>query len=179
MPDRTASEQDALYQQTAASYGRALERLARAYEPDPDKCRDLVQDIHVAIWQSFKGFDGRCSVRTWAYRVAHNTATSRILRRRATAPVLVSLDELDAMSDGRDGERMADRHLVLDRLLAMIHTLEPLDRRVMLLYLEDVDAASIGEITGLSPGNVATKVHRIKRVLSRRFHQGVNHDASG
>jgi len=40
----------------------------------------------------------------------------------------------------------------------------------MLLYLEGVDAASIGEVTGLSAGNVATKIHRIKAVLARRFH---------
>jgi RNA polymerase sigma-70 factor (ECF subfamily) len=38
-----------------------------------------------------------------------------------------------------------------------------------------MDAASIGEITGLSPGNVATKIHRIKNILARRFHQGGRH----
>ena len=42
----------------------------------------------------------------------------------------------------------------------------------MLLYLEGIDAASIGEVTGLSAGNVATKIHRIKSVLARRFHEG-------
>ncbi len=173
----TVVGQDALYERAAASYGAALERLARAYEPHPDKRRDLVQDIHVALWRSFASFDGRCSLRTWVYRVAHNIATSQILRRRDKAPSMVSLDELASMTDGRDAERAADRRIALERLLALVQTLEPLDRRVILLYLEDVDAASIGEITGLSAGNVATKVHRIKQILSRRFHQGVNHGA--
>jgi RNA polymerase sigma-70 factor (ECF subfamily) len=35
----------------------------------------------------------------------------------------------------------------------------------MLLYLEQLDAASIAEITGLSSANVATKVRRIKQLL--------------
>jgi RNA polymerase sigma-70 factor, ECF subfamily len=39
-------------------------------------------------------------------------------------------------------------------------------------YLEGMDAASIGEITGLSAGNVATKIHRIKNILSQQFHEG-------
>lgn len=39
----------------------------------------------------------------------------------------------------------------------------------MLLYLEDMDAASIGEVTGLSARNVATKVHRIKKLLSEQL----------
>jgi RNA polymerase sigma-70 factor, ECF subfamily len=173
----TAVGQDALYEQAASGYGAAIERLARAYEPDADKRRDLVQDIHVAIWRSFAGFDGRCSLRTWVYRVAHNVVTSQILRRRGKGPALVSLDTLALMPDSHDGERAAERHLALERLLALVQTLEPLDRRVILLYLEEVDAASIGEITGLSAGNVATKVHRIKQILSRRFHQGVTHGA--
>jgi RNA polymerase sigma-70 factor (ECF subfamily) len=47
---------------------------------------------------------------------------------------------------------------------------------VILLYLEGLDAASIGEITGISAGNVATKIHRIKNILVRRFHEGGRHD---
>ena len=89
-PDR----QDALYQETVAGHGAALARLARGYEPDPQKCEDLLQEIHLALWLSLRSFNGRCSIRTWAYRVAHNTAISHVTRRRGNAPRLVSLDEL-------------------------------------------------------------------------------------
>lgn len=67
--------QDDLYRQVAESYGPALERLACAYEADPEERRDLLQDIHAALWRSFEGFQGRCSLRTWVYRVAHNVVT--------------------------------------------------------------------------------------------------------
>jgi DNA-directed RNA polymerase specialized sigma24 family protein len=63
----------------------------------------------------------------------------------------------------------AGRRSALERLLALIHRLAPLERQVMTLYLEDFDAASIGEVTGLSPGNVATRIHRIKKALAQRF----------
>ena len=63
---------DALYADAAAQFGWALERLARAYESDSDRRADLLQDIHVALWRSLERFDGRCSMRTWVYRVAHN-----------------------------------------------------------------------------------------------------------
>ena len=63
----------------------------------------------------------------------------------------------------------------LDRLSALIQRLKPLDRQVIVCYLEDMDAASIGEITGLSPGNVAMRIHRIKNVLAKRFHEGKNY----
>ena len=42
----------------------------------------------------------------------------------------------------------------------------------MLLYLEGMDANATGEIVGLSPGNVATKLHRLKKVLAQQFMEG-------
>jgi RNA polymerase sigma-70 factor (ECF subfamily) len=171
----SAADRDALYQQAAAAYSGAIRRLARGYEPDPDKRRDLVQDIHVALWRSFAQFAGRASMRTWVYRVAHNTAISRITRNRARAPTFVTLDAL-AETAVEDATRAVDRRIALERLLALIQSLDPVDRQVILLYLEDLDAKSIAAIVGLSPGNVTTKVHRIKQILARRFH-GALHDA--
>ncbi|HVI78492.1 MAG TPA: hypothetical protein VM715_10085 [Candidatus Acidoferrum sp.] len=45
-----AASQDQLYAQAAHEYGAALERLARAYEADPEIRRDLLQDLHVALF---------------------------------------------------------------------------------------------------------------------------------
>jgi RNA polymerase sigma-70 factor (ECF subfamily) len=167
-----APTQNELYQDAATTYGAPLERLARAYEADPELRRDLLQDIHVALWRSFEGFDGRCSVRTWIYRVAHNVGASHVMRQRRTrSPALVGLEELENLP-AASGRQAADRNQALDRLLTLIQRLKPLDRHVILSYLEGLDAASIGEITGLSPSNVATKIHRIKTVLARQFQQG-------
>ena len=165
------SRQDCLYAEAAVAFGAALERLARAYESDADRRLDLLQEIHVALWRSFSAFDGRCSVRTWVYRVAHNVATSVVLRRRRRAQTFVALDELDSMPDAVDPGQLLDDRRALDRLMTLIHRLDPIDREVTLLYLEGMDAASIGDIAGISPGNVATKIHRVKKILARRFHE--------
>jgi RNA polymerase sigma-70 factor, ECF subfamily len=166
--------QDDRYREAAAAYGAALERLARAYEADPDHRRDLLQEVHLALWRSFAGWDARCSLRTWVYRVAHNAATSHVMRqRRANSYLLVSLEELDQVPDPSAPD--ATRQQALNHLLALIQQLKPLDRQVILSYLEGMDAAAIGEITGLAPGNVATKIHRIKNILSRASNQGGRH----
>jgi RNA polymerase sigma-70 factor (ECF subfamily) len=169
--------QDELYRETAESYAAALERLARAYEADAEICRDLLQEIHIALWRSFEGFDGRCSLRTWVYRVAHNTAASHVIsQRRKKSQTFIGLEELESVPDHREGEQAADRRHALERLWELVQNLEPLDRQVILSYLEGLDAASISEITGISPGNVATKIHRIKNILARRFREGGPHD---
>lgn len=163
--------QDELYAQAATAYGPALERLARGYEADPDPRRDLIQDIHVALWRSFEGFDGRCSLRTWTYRVAHNIATSHILSRRRRTERLTSLAEAADVAGQDDPEAEAGQRHALGRLLVLIRELKPADRQVVLLYLEDFDAAAIGEVTGLSAGAVAVKIHRLKAILAAQFQQ--------
>src|SRR4051812_31534064 len=180
-PDRTtdiardsttaAAKQAELYRQAADAYGAALERLVRSYENNPDRRRDLLQEVHLALWRSLAIFDGRCSLRTWVYRVAHNAATSHGIRRWANAPTLVSLEAVDDFVEENDVERATDRRISLERLLELIHTLRPLDRQIVLLYLEGLEAASIGEITGASAGSIATKLHRLKKLLTRRFHE--------
>src|SRR6187549_1994469 len=121
-----AASQEQRYAAAAAAFGPALERLARAYERDPDKRRDLLQEIHVALWRSLARFDGRCSLRTWVYRVAHNTAISRVVRPRAGAPTLVAIDQdLNSLAEAVDREHGVDRRRALDRLYALIHRLRP------------------------------------------------------
>lgn len=164
------------YAEAAERFGPALDRLAAAYERDADARRDLLQDIHVALWRSLSRYEGQCSLRTWVYRVAHNTAISKVIRPRTSAPTLVVIDEdLESIVTTGDRDHALDRRRALDRLYALIHRLRPLDRQVMLLYLEEEDAASIAEITGLSAANVATKVSRIKQILVRQFHEGSHH----
>jgi RNA polymerase sigma-70 factor (ECF subfamily) len=171
------NSQDDQYREASATYGAALGRIARAYELDADKRKDLLQEMHLALWRSFERFEGRCALLTWVYRVAHHTATSYVIReRRAKLKDLVTLEEIDSAPDPKDHRRDSEHRLALERLLELIHRLKPIDRQVMLLYLEDMDTNSIAEITGLSSGSIRTQIHRIKAVLARRFHGVAQHD---
>jgi RNA polymerase sigma-70 factor (ECF subfamily) len=83
---------------------------------------------------------------------------------------------MENLPDATSGQVTADRNQALARLMELIQRLKPLDRQVILSYLEGLDAASIGEITGLSARYVSTKIYRIKEILTRRFNAGGRHD---
>ena len=172
------SGQEEYWRQAADEYGAALERLAWAYEADPDRRRDLLQEIHLALWRSFGNFDARCSLRTWVYRVAHNAAASHVMRQhRMKKRKFVTLDELENLLDREQetADIAADRGKALERISLLIQRLDPLDRQVIVSHLEGLQADVISEITGISAGNIPMKIHRIKNVLGRRFNQGANH----
>lgn len=175
-PSEPPNRQDELYQQAMRSHGLELARFMCGYEKDPSRREELQQELLVAVWQSLAGFRGDCSLRTWVYRVAHNVGASHVGHslRQADRQCL-ELEAAELLADEQADMGRVERSIDLARILALVHRLRPLDREVMLLYLEDVEATAIGEITGMSARNVATKIHRIKALLGARLGHGSKH----
>ena len=167
----SSGDQDRLYTEAQAEHGEAMRRLVRGYERDADRQRDLLQEMHIELWRSLKGFDHRCSLRTWVYRVAHNVGADHLAKRRKASERWVELDALPADPTARAGAAQERRREELAELQALIHQLEPLDRQIVLLYLEGESAAEIADVTGLTPGSVATRIHRIKKVLKGAIYE--------
>ncbi len=175
--DMSRLTQDEQYARAAAEFGQALGRLARAYERDPDRQRDLLQDIHFALWRSFESYEGRASLRTWVYRVAHNTAASHVLKDgRARTSHWVDLEAAADAPDPASGPDSLEAVDILVRLMTLIHTLKPPDRQVMLLYLDGLDAKETGEITGLSPGAIATRSTASRRCSQNASTRVIHHE---
>ena len=166
-------KQDALYAEASAANAAAIRRLARGYEADPDRQRDLLREVYLELWVSLGSFDGRCSLRTWVYRIAHNVGASHVERNRRLTSRLVDLETVEARIFSVDGDAEIERRFSAAILLDLIHRLKPLDRQVIMLYLEGEAVGSIAEVTGITASNVATKIHRIKRVLKQKYLQGV------
>jgi RNA polymerase sigma-70 factor (ECF subfamily) len=167
-------DQDQLYIQAQAEHGESMRRLVRGYESDADQQRDLLQEMHIELWRSLNRFDHRCSLRTWVYRVANNVGADHLTKRRKAAERFVELEALSADPTVQAGEAQERHREELAELQALIHRLAPLDRQIILLYLEGATAEEIADVTGLTPGNTATKIHRIKKLLNRNFAGAAN-----
>lgn len=87
----------------------------------------------------------------------------------------VNLDDIGDIADKTDYIDVFERIDQIEILMSLIQELGPLDRQVITLYLEDLDAAAIGDISGLSSGAIATKIHRIKFKLANSFKKGENY----
>ena len=173
MVTEAEAETEELYRCAADEFGAGLARLAGAYEANAERQRDLLQEIHLALWRSLARFKNECSLRTWVYRIAHNVAASHVLReQRAQVGKWVELEEASLLADGQDIEAQVGDRWMQERLLMMIQRLRLPDKQIMHLYLEGCDAATIAEITQFSPANVATKIHRLKGKLAQAFEQG-------
>ncbi len=142
-----------------------LFKVAGAYCRNPSEREDLIAEIVVALWRGYGRFDGRSSFATWTYRIAVNVAIAfyrrDVRRRRDLVPVEESaLAEVAAPIEPAQDDR-------LDFLRELIDRLEPLDRALMLLYLDDYPHGEIAAILGISESNVGTKIGRIKERFRR------------
>ena len=138
--------------QSAGSYARGAEDRA-----------DLAQEIAVQLWRAWPGYDPARSFSTWMYRIALNTAIS-FLRGQAQADRSVPLDD---HADTLAGSAAFDpeTHERLRLLQRFMATLGPLDRALLLLYLEERSGREIAEVLGIGESNVTTRIGRIKQRL--------------
>ena len=143
-------------------------KIAGLYSRTAADRDDLVQEVSTQLWRSFAGYDAaRAKFSTWMYRVALNVAISQIRRARGTE----HFEPLEAhhleTAGGDGGIAEPDERLVA--LYAFIGQLDPLNRALILLYLEDRSYAEMADILGLAETNVATKISRIKQKLREQM----------
>lgn len=135
-------------------------KIAHSYCRDTEDRRDLAQEIAAQLWRALPAWDRARPFSTWMYRVALNVAIShaRSVGERRHVPLDEALP--DIVHDEADGRETDDG---LRALHACIARLDPLNRALMLLYLDECSQREIGEVLGLSETNVATRIGRLKQ----------------
>ena len=139
-------------------------KVANSYARQVEDRADLAQEIAAQLWRAWPKFDpARGAVTTWMYRVALNVAISHLreqaLRQRHDAVPLD--DDLHDIADAGAEDHERGQHIRL--LQRFIQRQAPLDRALLLLYLDDRPQREIAEILGISESNVSTKIGRLKQ----------------
>jgi RNA polymerase sigma factor (sigma-70 family) len=143
----------------------ALGRLAGSYAGSTGEREDLLQDIALALWQALPRFRGESSERTFLFRIAHNHCIDHITRRRPMAS-LQEL-ELDPVDGGRSIEATLTQEQESARLTNAVRRLPLVQRQVVVLALEDLDYAQIGEVLGITENNVGVRLNRARASLRK------------
>lgn len=143
-----------------------LYKICNSYCRQRDDRDDLAQEITIQLWRSFGTFDERCRFSTWMYRVALNVAISFYRRESTRTRYALSAGErlLDTIDEtAGQSEEMAILYQFIDRL-------DPLNKALVLLYLDGNSYQEIGEVLGISETNVATKISRLKKAMKQEFY---------
>lgn len=141
-------------------------KVAGVYSRTASDRDDLAQEISAQLWRSFGSYnEARAKFSTWMYRIALNVAISQARRERWSEANRFEPLEAHHLETVGGAETIPEQDERLTALYAIIAQLDPLNRALILLYLEDRNYAEMAEILGLSETNVATKISRIKQTL--------------
>ena len=164
----TGNTSDAFIQQINQNLGIA-HAVCGIYFSDMDEKKDVIQEMMYQLWRSFPGFDGRSKFSTWMYRVCLNTALTYLRKRskNKNEPLLPHHHQIPETSSLNEEENIR-------RLQKAISTLSPLNKAIVLLYLEDMNYEEIAQITGLSKSNVGVRLMRIKKELEIKLKKQLN-----
>ena len=127
------------------------------FSKDTDEVNDLFQEVLVNLWKGMSSFKGRSDIRTWIYRIALNTCIS-MDRKKKIATIPLSMDANLFQDQDEDTKQVKLLH-------NRINKLQPFDKAIVLLWLENISYDEIGEIVGVSTKNVASRLFRIKEKL--------------
>ncbi len=140
---------------------RIIYKVCYLYTTPHATLNDLYQDVVLNLWKAYPKFRQECKVSTWIYRIALNTCIS-FIRKEKNVPELVTLTPAADRTEETD-----ETQLMLQQMYRMINRLGPLEKSIILLYLENKSYEEIAEITGLTQTNVATRLSRIKEKLRK------------
>jgi RNA polymerase sigma-70 factor (ECF subfamily) len=147
--------------------------VAHSYCRHPQDRQDLAQEIAAQLWRAYPRYDSARPFTTWMYRVALNVAISGV-RTAAAQGRGVPLDaalEADEALWVEDGTASADNDRALAALHAVIDRQSPLDRALLLLWLDERPQREIADVLGLSESNVATKLQRLRQRIRLQLEQ--------
>jgi RNA polymerase sigma factor (sigma-70 family) len=143
---------------------KILYKVCHSYCRNPDDRDDLAQEIIVQLWRSFRAFDERARFSTWMYRIALNVAISFYRRESVrTRHVLPGSEHLLEAVD-----ETGDRSEEVEMLYRWIEELDPLNKALVILYLDGNNYQEIADIMGISQTNVATKISRLKQAMREK-----------
>ena len=154
-------------------YGAEVFRLVSRLVQVQQDAEELVQDAFVRAYNRLDTFTGEATFSTWLCRIAYNLTVSWLRKQKMQ---YTSIDVKQGISD-TDIDRLLDDETRIQQLRAACAYLTPDEQTLInLFYYDGQPLRDIAYILGVEQGNVATRLHRIRKKLYHIIKRMEQHD---
>jgi len=155
---------DALFEQLFRDYRQPILNYVYRLVGDGPSAEELTQQAFLKVYGALPRLPADANRRAWVYRIATNTCYDYLRRRRLVQWLPLQQRDSGSFVD-RGPEGHTSQEVAVQRTLAR---LPPGDRAVLVLYgVEGYSTVEIGQMLGISPGAVKTRLCRARE----RFRQ--------
>lgn len=162
---------------------RVMRVMVSVLRCDRAMAEDLCQEVFLRVHKGLPAFDGQVRFQTWMHTIAMNVAISEYRRRKASkrnkktvsidAPVR-GTDDLYITPEGREVDPVAraDQSEFLARVRECVRSLpEEFRGAVVMRDMESLSYEEIGEVLGVPPGTVRSRIHRGRLLLQQMLRE--------
>jgi RNA polymerase sigma-70 factor (ECF subfamily) len=152
----------------ADNYKSIIAKVCSIYNSPDSPFEDLYQEVMINLWTGLESFRGDAKASTWIYRLALNTCITwqRRSKRHRDNIISVPLENGIEIPDAADGSIAQ-----VNQLYQLISLLDPFDKALLTLWLDEKSYEDISQIMGLNKANIATRLHRIRGKLAKLARQ--------
>lgn len=165
-----------------ARHQRRIRWMLARYVGNADDADELAQETFLAAYRALPGFRGQSRFRTWLYTIAINQARAFLTARGKNT--LLSLDDTPVQDDAEAGtfalpdtlkhhdtpESLLASKQVAHALAVALQELDDQYREVIMLReLDGLSYQDIGEMLGIPPGTVRSRLFRARERVAERL----------
>lgn len=176
--ERIRSGDEAAFRQLIDKYIDRVHTLVASMLRNRFEVDDVVQDVFFKVYRKLDHFQGRSAFFTWLYRVAFNTATDHLKRKKRIAET--SLDDiagLDAVAGGASAlKELHNKELRIQMADAIASLPEKYRNILVLREYEGCTYDEIAQILQCSKGTVESRLFRARARLRTRLVQYLSQD---
>ncbi len=133
---------------------------------DFHEAADLLNEVMWEVWRGAGRFQGRSSVTTWVFGIAHHKVIDRLRSQGRHA-----MEDLEQISDDAgefDLDEVVTQKQMKDHLFLCLEKLSHDHRQVVhLAFFEGLSYREIGDIVGSPEGTVKARMFHAKQALKR------------
>jgi len=157
-------ERNRVFESWIDAHKAILMKVARVYAATHSDREDLFQEIALQVWHSVDAYRGDCTVTTWIYRVALNTALAWRRKERRHSQGREDIEAATGLLIST-----SDRDPRLEWIYQRIAELDEANRSLALLTLDGFSYREMSQILGIGESTVGMRINRIKASLAARL----------
>jgi len=138
-----------------------------------EQAEDLVQEVYIRVFKSYRRFEGKSSEKTWLFSIARNVAIDFFRKQKGWKERL--LEKFDWSTDQlKDKYPIPEEITVQKEEIRWVYScLEfcTIDQRavIILRYIHDLSIAETAQALGWTESKVKTTQHRSLKVLKKHM----------
>ncbi|MEH7377960.1 RNA polymerase sigma factor SigX [Neobacillus drentensis] len=138
-----------------------------------EHAEDLVQEVYIRVFKSYRRFEGKSSEKTWLFSIARNVAIDFFRKQKGWKERL--LEKFDWSTD-----QLKDRYPIPEEITVQKEEIRwvyncldycTMDQRavIILRYIQDLSIAETAQALGWTESKVKTTQHRSLKVLKKHM----------